>query len=153
MMEIRKVLRNDLGELKNVLNTIELFPSEMLDDLIADYLDIPETEQFWFTAIQFGKPCAIAYCALEKLTDRTYNLYAIGVQSDDQGKGIGAKLMTFIEDFLRKKGNRILIVDTSSTPEFDRTRTFYLKLGYTKEATIKDFWKEGDDKIVFWKKL
>lgn len=61
--------------------------------------------------------------------------------------------MTFIEDFLRMNGNRELIIDTSSTPEFDLTRAFYLKIGYTKEATIRDFWKEGDDKIVFWKKL
>ena len=22
-----------------------------------------------------------------------------------------------------------------------------------KEAMIRDFWKEGDDKVIFWKKL
>ena len=79
--------------------------------------------------------------------------YAIGVQNDLQGKGVGKKMMTFIEDYLKSKGKRVLIVDTSSMPEFDLTREFYLKIGYTKEATIRDFWKEGDDKIVFWKKL
>ena len=87
------------------------------------------------------------------MTDRTFNLYAIGVQKDLQRKGIGQQMMHFIEDDLRSNGNRVLIVETSSLPEFDSTRAFYLKLSYTKEATIRDFWKEGDDKIVFWKKL
>ena len=153
MIEIRKAIKNDVEGLKEVLDTIELFPSEMLDDLMSDFFDNPETEAIWFTALQEDKPCAIGYCAPEKLTDRTFNLYAIGVQNDLQGKGVGKKMMTFIEDYLRNQGGRILIVDTSSTPEFNLTREFYLKIGYTKEATIRDFWKEGDDKVIFWKKL
>lgn len=153
MHEIRKVVRNDIAGLRHVLNTIELFPAEMLESMMTDYFDNPATEDIWFTAIQDGKPSAIGYCAPEKLTDSTYNLYAIGVQNDWQGKGIGKKMMAFIEDYLRSNGGRILIVDTSSTPEFDLTRDFYLKIGYTQEATIRDFWKEGDDKVIFWKKI
>lgn len=61
--------------------------------------------------------------------------------------------MAFIEGYLRDNGNRILIVDTSGTPEFDLTRAFYFKIGYTREAVIRDFWKDGDDKVTFWKKL
>ncbi|HLP94970.1 MAG TPA: GNAT family N-acetyltransferase [Saprospiraceae bacterium] len=135
-----------------MLNTIELFPSEMLDELISDYLNNPETEEIGFTAIQDNEVCGIAYCAPEKLIDRTFNLLAIGVQNDLQGGGIGKAMMKFIENHLRENGSRILIVDTSSTPEYDRTREFYQKIGYTKEATIRDFWKEGDDKVTFWKK-
>ena len=150
---MRKVGKHDLEGLRHVLGTIELFPAEMLDDMMSDYFDNSETEEIWFTSIQYGKPVSIGYCAPEQLTDRTYNLYAIGVQSDLQGKGIGKKMMTFIEEYLKSKGNRILIVETSSLPEFERTRDFYVKIGYTKEAVIRDFWKEGDDKVIFWKKL
>ena len=153
MIEIRKADKNDVEGLKDILNTIELFPAEMLDELMAEYFNNAETEDIWFTAIKDEKPCALGYCAPEKLTDRTYNLYAIGVQNNLQGKGVGKKMMKFIENYLKSQGNRVLIVDTSSLPEFDLTREFYLKIGYTKEATIRDFWKEGDDKIVFWKKL
>jgi ribosomal protein S18 acetylase RimI-like enzyme len=153
MNEIRKVVRPDTEGLKNVLNTIELFPSEMLDDMILDYFDNPQSEEVWFTSIQDKKPISIGYCAPEKLTDGTYNLYAIGVQNDLQGKGIGKKMMTFIEDYLKNRGCRVLIVETSSMPEFESTREFYGKIGYSKEAVIRDFWKEGDDKVIFWKKL
>ncbi|MBK6785246.1 MAG: hypothetical protein IPG79_16975 [Saprospiraceae bacterium] len=46
-----------------------------------------------------------------------------------------------------------MIVDTSGTDDFRLTRNFYEKLGYNKEAVIRDFWKEGDDKVIYWKKL
>ena len=153
MNEIRMVTSADITALKEVLDSIELFPSEMLDDMIADYLHNPETEDIWFTATEGDQPIAIGYCAPEKMTEGTYNLYAIGVRNDIQGGGIGGKMMAFIENFLKERGHRILIVDTSGTDDFELTRTFYKKLGYLQEAVIRDFWSEGDDKVTFWKKL
>jgi len=153
MNEIRKIVQGDLDGLKEVLNSIELFPSEMLDDMISDYFNNPVSEDIWFTKTENGKPISIAYCTPEKLTEGTYNLYAIGVKNDKQGKGIGSEMMTYIENLLKKKGHRIIIVDTSGTDDFKLTRKFYESLNYNKEATIRDFWKKGDDKVIYWKKL
>ncbi|MEL6674019.1 MAG: GNAT family N-acetyltransferase [Bacteroidota bacterium] len=153
MNEIRMVGKADLPALKEVLHTIELFPAEMLDDMMADYLTNPETGDIWFTETENGKPISIGYCAPEKLTEGTYNLYAIGVRGDIQAKGTGSRMMAFIENHLKTAGQRILIVDTSGTEAFALTRKFYEKLGYTKEAVIRDFWAEGDDKVIYWKKL
>ena len=153
MTEIRKVTQSDVAALKAVLDSIELFPSEMLDDMISDYFDNPESEDIWFTKVENGKPISIGYCAPEKLTEGTYNLYAIGVSGDIQGQGAGREMMTFIENLLKQNGQRLLIVDTSGTEEFKLVRKFYENLGYTKEAVIRDFWNEGDDKVTYWKKL
>jgi ribosomal protein S18 acetylase RimI-like enzyme len=153
MNEIRKVARKDIEGLKKVLNSIELFPSEMLEDLIAPYFTLPETEEIWFTALRDEQPVSIGYCAPEKLTDRTYNLYAIGVQNSLQNQGIGKEMMLFIEECLQKKGARILIVETSSAPEQEAARAFYFQIGYSREAILRDFWRDGEDKIIFWKKL
>ena len=62
-------------------------------------------------------------------------------------------MMSYIESELKAKGMSILIVDTSGTEEFTQTRKFYENLNYTKEAVIRDFWKEGDDKVTYWKEL
>ncbi|MBK9213893.1 MAG: GNAT family N-acetyltransferase [Saprospiraceae bacterium] len=153
MKDIRKVCKEDIVGLKRVLENVDLFPSEMLDEMISDYLINPESEEIWFTYTVENKPISIGYCAPQKLTERTYNLYAIGVHADSQGQGIGKAMMDFIEKYLQDIGARILIVETSSTLEFALTRAFYNKIGYTQEATIRDFWKDGDDKVVFWKKL
>jgi GNAT superfamily N-acetyltransferase len=125
----------------------------MLDDMVADYLGNPETEAIWFTALNYGRPVALGFCAPEKLAQGTYNLYALGVNGDLQGKKIGAQMMQYIEECLVAQGHRILIVETSSVPEFEPTRRFYENLGYIHEATIRDFWKPGDDKVIYWKRL
>jgi len=153
MYEIRMVVKSDLTDLKKVLDSIDLFPSAILDEMIFDYFNNSETQEIWFTALEKNNPIAIGFCAPEKFTEGTYNLYAIGVRSDKQGKGIGSKMMKYLENYLKEKGHRILIVDTSGTDDFKLTRTFYEKLNYHKEAVIRDFWAQGDDKVIFWKKL
>lgn len=151
--QIRKAIQKDLAQLKLVLDSSELFPSKMLDDMISDYFNNEESEDIWFTAVDNDLAISIGYCAPEKLTEGTYNLYAIALHKDFQGKGVGGEMMTYIEQELIKKQARLLIVETSGTPEYELTRKFYLKYGYTQEATIRDFYTEGDDKVVFCKKL
>jgi ribosomal protein S18 acetylase RimI-like enzyme len=153
MEETRYVIREDLKGLKEVLDSSELFPSEYLDDMISDYFNNPETRDIWFIHTINGTAIGLGYCAPEKLTDGTYNLYAIAVRKEFQGKGIGQKMIKFLEQILIDRQNRILIIETSSDDQYKSTQQFYKKLGYSHEATIRDFWKEGEDKIVFWKKL
>jgi len=150
---IRKIRKDDIQHLKDVLDSIELFPSEILEEMISNFLNNSETEEIWFTAIENDIPISIGFCAPEKLTEGTFNLYAIGVKSNIQGKGIGNKMMKYIEEQLRQKGQRILIVETSGSEDLELTRKFYENLDYTKEAIIRDFWSDGDDKVVYWKKL
>jgi len=153
IIQVRPTVREDITAIEQVLDTIELFPAEMLEEMIHDYLTNKETEHIWLTACHDTKPVAVAYCAPEMLTNGTYNLYAIGVMSDKQGKGIGSQMISYLELLLKSRGHRLLLVDTSGTSQYDKTRAFYYKLGYKQEAVIKDFWAEGDDKVTFTKKL
>ncbi|MEQ9266362.1 MAG: GNAT family N-acetyltransferase [Balneolaceae bacterium] len=150
---IRVVSQTDIEALKLVLDSSELFASELLDDMISDYLENPSSNDIWFTFADNEEPVSIGYCAPERLTEGTYNLYAIAVRKDYQGQGIGKQMMLYIEDLLRKKGNRILLVETSGASGFELTREFYKKCNYTKEAVIREFYSEGEDKIIFRKKL
>ena len=153
MSEIRNISKQDLEALKKVIDSSELFPSEMLDEMIAEYLSGSAAEEIWLTKEHDGVPITIVYCAPEKMTEGTSNLYLIAVQKEYQGKGIGAEMMTYVENLLRKKGHRILLVETSGLPEFELTRKFYDQLGYHREAVIREFYSEGEDKLIFWKKL
>jgi ribosomal protein S18 acetylase RimI-like enzyme len=53
----------------------------------------------------------------------------------------------------RAKNARLLLIETSSTPGYEATRRFYLKHGYTVTAQIADFYSDGDDKVIFAKRL
>lgn len=151
--KIRAVKQADIDGLKKVVDSSELFPSEYLDEMISDYFNNPDTQDIWYTYINDNKPVAIGYCVPEKLTDGTYNLLAIGVSQGSQRKGLASEMMKYIEQLLKHKDGRILIVETSSDDAQISARNFYQKIGYSQAAVIKDFWKDGEDKIVFWKKL
>lgn len=151
--KIREVIHSDLDSLKIVLDSCGLFPSEYLDDMISDYFHNLDTNEIWFTYVENDSPISIGYCIPEKLTSGTYNILAIGVSENHQRKGVAVEMMNFIEQKLKTIGARVLIVETSSDDAQIGARNLYQKLGYNQEAVIRDFWNEGEDKIVYWKKL
>ena len=151
--KIRAVSQTDINELKIVVDSSNLFPSDYLEEMISNYFNNSDSEELWFTYIENKVPAAIGYCVPEKFTEGTYNLLAIGVLKALQGKGIASEMMNYIETVLKQKGARVLIIETSSDDAQIGARKFYEKLGYTQEAVIRDFWKDGEDKLVFWKKL
>ena len=61
--------------------------------------------------------------------------------------------MAHLEQTLAARGERVLLVETSSLPGFAAARAFYTKLGYDQEARIREFYQAGEDKIVFRKQL
>ena len=87
------------------------------------------------------------------LTDRTYDLYWIAVDPNARRGGVGRGLLAATEEAIRKLGGRLLIVETSGQSKYEPTRAFYLATGYTLEATLKDFYKDGDDLVIFTKRL
>lgn len=108
--------------------------------------------QFWVTDDD-GGPVGVAYCAPERLTEGTWNLYLIAVHPDRQRQGRGTTLLRYVEQKLTDQGERVLLVETSGLASFERTRAFYRNSGYDEEARIREFYKAGDDKIVFRKAL
>lgn len=66
--KIRPVVPNDLPQLKSVIDSNELFPSEMLDEMISGFFDNSE-DCIWLTTTTADDTAnSIAYCAPEKMT-------------------------------------------------------------------------------------
>jgi hypothetical protein len=59
--------------------------------------------------------------------------------------------MKYAEDVVKQNQGRLLIAETSSQPKYEKTREFYLRVGYTELARIKDYYKVGDDLVVYGK--
>lgn len=100
-----------------------------------------------------GGPLGVAYYQPEAAADGVWGLTMIAVRPVRQGQGRGTVMVRRVEEDLRARGGRLLLVDTSGLPQYDRTRTFYLKCGYEEEARIRDYWAAGDDLVVFRKAL
>jgi len=87
------------------------------------------------------------------LTNGVYDLYWIAVDPNTRRSGAGRRLLAASEEAARKAGARMIIAETSGTSPYDGTRKFYLDTGYIMEATIKDFYIDGDDLAIFVKRL
>ena len=149
---VRPMERGDLPGVGAVLDATDLFPSAMLADMAAPFLD-GTAPHLWLVAEESDRIVGFAYCEPERLTEGTHNLLAIAVAPDRQGRGIGRAIVRAVESRLSGIGARILLVETSSHDEYAPTRAFYAGQGYGEEGRIRDFYSDGDDKVIFRKPL
>ena len=88
------------------------------------------------------------------LTSGAFDLYWIAVAPDHHAHGVGRALLRRTEEIVAAQGGRLVVVETSSRPDYDRTRRFYEHTaGYETGARLRDFYKPGEDKVVYVKYL
>ena len=61
--------------------------------------------------------------------------------------------MDAAEGDMRAGGGRLCVIETSSLPQYEPTRRFYLSLGYEESAILQDFYMPGDHKVIYTRKL
>jgi ribosomal protein S18 acetylase RimI-like enzyme len=157
---IRPAEVNDVPAIKTIAVDTNMFDADsadFVDDVVAGILDgTLHDHRFVVCEGSAGNVIGAAYFAPEPFSDRMWNLYFIAVHPSQQGNGIGSTLIDHVERHLQQAGPdsaQVLIVETSSTDQYARTREFYPKQGYVEEARIRRFYGPDDDKVVYWKAL
>lgn len=149
---VRDLARADLPSVAAVLDGTGLFPSSMLEPMAEPYLS-GHAPHHWLVACEAERALGFAYAEPERMTDGTFNLLAIAVAPDAQRRGVGGALVAALVERLKASSGRVLLVETSSLDEYAGTRRFYAGLGFDQEARIRDFYTEGEDKVVFRKRV
>jgi ribosomal protein S18 acetylase RimI-like enzyme len=142
---IRPFGREDLSAAERLIDATGLFPANLLAEMAEPGLS-GESEEFWLVA---GQVSGLAYVAPERMTEGTWNLLLLAVSPESQRLGLGRALVGAVCDRLRSTGARLLLVETSGLPEFAGARTFYTASGFRREARIRDYYRQGEDKVVF----
>ena len=127
-------------------------------ELVDEAVDRGEEESgYLFAVLEYGKKHrevqGYACYGPVPLTQGAYDLYWIVVDPVSQGKGLGSHLLKYIEADVLRRGGRMILIETSSQESYGATLLFYQKAGYKRVARIKNFYKIGDDKLVFQKEL
>jgi GNAT superfamily N-acetyltransferase len=123
---------------------------EVLDDYHAQNLAVGHRS---ITCERDGRVIGFAYYAPAAMTDRTWYLYWIAVDKRIHAKGVGSSLLRHAEDEIRKSRGRILLIETSSLPHYEKTRSFYVKHGYEPDCVLRDYYADGDDMVIFRKRF
>lgn len=140
-----------IAEGTGVFKPIEI---EALEEVLSDYHAHEHAAGHrCVTAWRGDTAIGFVYWAPAPMTDRTWQLYWIAVRRDLQVLGSGARLLAHCEAEVLAAGGRLLLIETSSLPSYEPTRRFYRKHGYQAPAVVRDFYADGDDLLVFGKRM
>jgi ribosomal protein S18 acetylase RimI-like enzyme len=123
---------------------------EVFDDYYTENRSIGHRS---YVFVEGDRPLGFVYHAPVPMTEGTWSLYWIAVAKDQQGRGVGKRLIELVEEDVRQHNARILLIETSSMARYEPTREFYKKRGYTLTAHIPDYYADGDGLVVFRKRL
>ena len=124
------------------------------EEIIDCYLDDPFGSGYQILVAEVDSTVTGYICyGSTPLTEGTWDLYWEAVAREKQGRGIGSALTESAEkEIVRAKG-RLSIIETSSTPAYEKTRHFHISHGYEIVARIPVFYAPGDDKLILQKRL
>ncbi len=149
---LRPLETDDLLQIPAMVEATGVFrPDEVLValEVASGAVEAPRDDYWSIAALEddsllgyvtFGHvPCTLA----------TWDLYWIVVDPAAHHRGIGRMLLAQCEQTVRAEGGRLLVVETSSRPEYGTARSFYEHLGYERRATIPEYYGPGDDLVVY----
>ena len=96
-----------------------------------------------------------AYACIGKawLTEGSWYLYWICVHPGFHGSGMAQLLQQAAEAKMHEQGGQRLVLETSGRAEYERSRRFYRRQGFVERGRIVDFYKPGDDCLIYCKTL
>ena len=155
---IHTAIESDGPQIRDIAARAGAFNQEEVEcvaDLWEDYLTTgPVVGGYNFLVDRDGeRVLGFACYGPRDLTSGVFDLYWIAVDSTTHRNGVGRRLLDATEEAVRQAGGRMLIAETSGTSHYEPTRKFYLGMGYMNEATIRDFYTEGDDLVIFIKRF
>jgi D-alanine-D-alanine ligase len=156
-INIRGLRSQDRSVLIEVTRSSGVFRADEIqiaDEVLGSALrDGPAGDYQVLVADIMGLPSGWSCHGRVPLTDATFDLYWIAVTLDMHGRGIGRKLLAEVEHAIRAAGGRWLLAETSSTAAYHATHGFYQRCGFRELSQIDDFYRPGDGKITFGKRL
>ncbi|MCR4438979.1 MAG: GNAT family N-acetyltransferase [bacterium] len=158
MITIRKLGPEDRAAVYEILQQTDMFTMAEVNvamELIDTYLFNKDQKDYLVYAAVAEGGQVVGYVCFgpTPATEGTFDLYWIAVAPAMQNKGVGKQLLQFVEEYVKSQSGRLIIIDTSSQKKYLPTQQFYLRNNYTVEARIKDFYRPGDDRLIFAKRL
>jgi len=155
-MKLRNQLKSqDLPALEKLLRDAAVFNPAEVDCclmLAQDTLDGSE-EYSWFLAEEDNQLQALICYGPVDLTERTYDLYWILRSPAAKSKGAATAVLQAAEDELRRRRARLFVLNTSGTSPYTPAHQFYLRNGFELSARIPEYYRPGDDLLIFTKRL
>jgi ribosomal protein S18 acetylase RimI-like enzyme len=126
---------------------------DVAEELIDIYIGVPEQPDYRIVVVENERREVAGYLTWgpTPMAENAYDLYWMAVSPSEQGKGLGKALVRWLEAEVQRLDGRMIIIETSSQPLYHPTRQFYINLDYKEVARIPDYYKKGDDRVIYAK--
>jgi len=156
-LRVRPAAGADKPALMRILSDTPEFPPtdvSVAGELIDAYLEDP-SDSGYYVLVAEADAAIVGYICYgpTPLTNGTWDVYWMAVARLEQGQGIGGALLSAAEAKIKETQARLVLIETSSKPNYEKTRRFYQSQGYEVISHIPDFYDPGDDKLTFQKRL
>lgn len=158
-IEVRPSRVEDRRAIYDILIGSGLFgveDAEVVDEMFADTwdsdADAPDSTR-WLSCWHGGRLVGFACFGPESLTKDTWDLFWVCVVPDMRGRGAGRALMAETEQRARAANARVMVIYTSSAAKYAAARRLYAGAGFLRAAVVPDYYDDGDDLEVYWKRL
>ena len=148
---------SDVAEIRRIVTATAAFSAEevgIAGELAEERIAKGRASGYDFIFAGYGERLAGYSCyGRTPGTEKAYDLYWIAVDPDSGRKGLGADILARTEKAVAQLGGAFLVAETSSTAPYEKARAFYKKNDFKKLVQIADFYRPGDDKIIFRKDI
>lgn len=125
-----------------------------IESAIVNYVQDVKPMQTW---VAYENNSAVGFVSIRKHFSESAEIHVMGILQEFHRKGIGHQLISEIENGLRNEGAKFLTVKTLSesrpSKEYDQTRNFYLKAGFTPVEEFKTLWDESNPCLFMVKSI
>jgi len=153
---IRPMEARDKGAVVGLVRATGFFTEAevgVAEELMDVYLGRPEQQDYHVVVVEDDAKKVAGYMTWgpTPLAEDAYDLYWMAVAPAEQGRGRGKELVRWLEAEVQCRNGRVIIIETSSQPKYHGTRRFYIDLDYKEVARVPDFYRAGDDRVIYAK--
>jgi len=157
-IRIRAVEAYDRQAIVQLLQDLPAFkPQEIVvaEEVLDSYLAGKASSGYHALAAELGGQAVGGYICYGPvpLCEGTWDIYWLAVDARRQGRGVGTALLRCAEQHVQSCCGRMIMIETSSRPEYTGAQRFYVSRGYAVVSDIADFYAPGDNRLIYCRRL
>jgi ribosomal protein S18 acetylase RimI-like enzyme len=143
--------RSAIGEIARRSGVFTNAEEDSIYELFDAHLQSADSGYEWLSARAGDRLVGFACYGPTPLAQGAYDLYWICADRTQHREGIGKSLFSLIEKEIRDREGRLLMIWTSGAEIYRPASKFYEQMGCELSARIRDYYKPGEDMVVYVK--
>jgi GNAT superfamily N-acetyltransferase len=143
--------RQEILELARATRVFSGAEEDTVLELFDAYRDNPASGYLFLSARETGRLVGFACYGETALTQGAYDLYWLSTLPEAQRQGVGRALFERVQQLALERGGRLIMIWTSASEPYAAAARFYERMGCAMVSRVADFYKPGDDLLVYVK--